>query len=114
MNQIYLKPHPEINQVKRRKVKSQWLQKKRLQWEWWLARMVKGYSLTVAFWGARRIEKLLQNFEQEKSNLNYAHEWEKFHYMKGFCDGLKYCIDGKWHEDQDRTFLAFWRDTRLG
>lgn len=113
MNQIFTKPHPEINEIKRKKVRRPWLAKKVREWKWWLERIVKAYSLVLAFWRAKDLELLLQGFEQKRNNLQYASEKEQYLEMKGFCEGIKYCVKGNWIEEKDRSFLTLWRDNRL-
>lgn len=110
MNQIARKNDPTVNQVRKTGDKRSWIDRLILQWKHFRMRSLKATNLAIAFWRAREIEQLLQQFEQKRNDLEYGREVEQFIYTKGFCEGIKYCMDGKWHEETDRTFIAHWRD----
>ena len=46
----------------------------------------------------KELELKWQKKQQIMNDLSYDHHVYEFHEAKGFCDGVKWCLDGKWKD----------------
>lgn len=58
------------------------------------------WRLLRAFLNRDRIKRDMQGFEQMRNNLLESKDERGFLEMKGFCEGIEYCIKGKWHDSR--------------
>ena len=69
--------------------------------KWLAARWILAKRFYVSFLNAKNIEKNLKNYRQKMNDFKSVGDSKKQEYleMKGFCEGIEYCIYGKWFDE---------------
>jgi hypothetical protein len=66
--------------------------------KWTLKRQALAKGLAVSELRAREIEKKIQVMYRKRDEAMYRNDQEESKYMRGFCDGIEYCLKGAWHD----------------